>query len=161
MRGRPGHRQFKHHREFHSLTKLQITLRKRIFSKHPYIQCQEQFWLTWVCTYFPDYHVSQGWPYLFLGMGGIALSVLLSYNYWPFVFKCRVIVLLFYFLLEYMCFTMLFLLYNKGNQLYMYIYPLPLEPPSTTLMKKPRTIQVDSLFSNRRGSMKDRNEHFV
>ena len=35
-------------------------------------------------------------------------------------------------LLEYKCFTMLckFLLYNKVNQLYVYIYPLPLEPPS-------------------------------
>ena len=112
------------------------TLRKRVFSKQPYIQCQGQFWLTWVCTYFPDYHVSQGWLYLFLGMGGIALSVLLSYNYWLFVFKCRVIVLLFYFVLEYTCLTtlccctMLFLLHNKGNQLSIYIYPLPLEPPS-------------------------------
>lgn len=28
-----------------------------------------------------DYHCGQGWPYPFLGMGDIALSVLLSYNY--------------------------------------------------------------------------------
>ena len=34
-------------------------------------------------------------------------------------------------LLEYNCFTMLcyFLLYNKVNQLYLYIYPLPFDPP--------------------------------
>ena len=37
-----------------------------------------------------------------------------------------------FFLLGYSCFTVLcqFLLYNEVNQLYVYIYPLPLEPPS-------------------------------
>ena len=37
-----------------------------------------------------------------------------------------------YFYLEYNCFTMLcsFLLYNIVNQLYIYIHPLPLKPPS-------------------------------
>ena len=37
-----------------------------------------------------------------------------------------------YFLLEYNCFTMLhwFLPYNNVNQPYVYIYLLPLEPPS-------------------------------
>ena len=34
--------------------------------------------------------------------------------------------------LEYMCLAMLcqFLLYNEANQLYVYIYPISLEPPS-------------------------------
>ena len=38
----------------------------------------------------------------------------------------------FFFLLEYNCFTMLhqFLLYNKVNKLYVYIYPLPHKPSS-------------------------------
>ena len=37
-----------------------------------------------------------------------------------------------FLLSEYNCFTVLcqFLLYNKGNQLYVYIYPFPLGPPS-------------------------------
>ena len=41
-------------------------------------------------------------------------------------------VLLLNFLLAYNCFTMLcqFLLYKEVNQLYIYIYPLPLGPPS-------------------------------
>ena len=40
---------------------------------------------------------------------------------------------LIFFLLEYNCFTVLcwFLLYNEVNQLYVYMYPLPLGPPSS------------------------------
>ena len=41
-----------------------------------------------------------------------------------------------FFLFEYSCFTMLcyFLLYSEVNQLYVYIYPLPLGPPSHCIL---------------------------
>lgn len=57
------------------------TPRKWVFSKHLHIQCQRKFWLAEVRAYLFEYHCGQSWPYLSLGMGDIALSVLLSYNY--------------------------------------------------------------------------------
>ena len=58
----------------------------------------------------------------------ILLSIMAS----ALLFKSIPILSLFFFLLEYNCFTMLcqFLLYNNVNQLHVYIYPLPPLPAS-------------------------------
>ena len=46
----------------------------------------------------------------------------------------HVILLHIYVLLEYNCFTVLVVLLYKVNQLNVYIYPLPLEPPTPSIL---------------------------
>ena len=62
-------------------------------------------------------------------------------------------------LLEYNCFTMLcqFLLYSEVNQLYVYIYSVPLEPPtpiSSHQSRSPQSTKVSSLCSARNRLLK-------